>query len=312
MAKSREERKKRKVKKTIIFIVFLSIISAITVFNGVQFASIYKKNRVLLKEKTSIKKEYISLKEKNDKITIEMNEIKDTDNKIKKTKENVFKYAKELEQDIKNGKSNSKIAYLTFDDGPYYLTNDVLKLLKEKKVKATFFTIGANKEKCYDNQAVSCLGTYKKIVDSGHTIANHTYSHAIFYGLYNSTDSFVKEIEKQEKNIKDKTGVTTNIFRFPGGSATAGNLKNGIMSKLRKKGYGWVDWTAQDGDGGELSSTEEAWSIFTSSIDDNIEVVLFHDYNLITYSILPDAIDYLEKNNYIILPLFYDSVMINK
>ena len=36
--------------------------------------------------------------------------------------------------------------------------------------------------------------TYKKIVDNGHTIANHTYSHAIFYGLYNSTDSFINEV----------------------------------------------------------------------------------------------------------------------
>ena len=46
--------------------------------------------------------------------------------------------------------------------------------------------------------------------------------------------------------------------------------------------------------------------------NEDIEVVLFHDYNNITLSILPQAIEYLEKNNYIILPLFYDSVMVNK
>ena len=51
---------------------------------------------------------------------------------------------------------------------------------------------------------------------------------------------------------------------------------------------------------------------FTNSINQNIEVVLFHDYNKITLSILPDAIKYLKDNNYILLPLFYESNMINK
>ena len=44
----------------------------------------------------------------------------------------------------------------------------------------------------------------------------------------------------------------------------------------------------------------------------DIEVVLFHDYNKYTYAILGDAIDYLEKKDYILLPLFYESVMVNK
>ena len=112
--------------------------------------------------------------------------------------------------------------------------------------------------------------------------------------------------------IKKKTGVVTNIMRFPGGSSTAGNLKNNIIKELRKNNYGWVDWTAQDGDGGSLKSATAAWNNFVGSIDENIEVVLFHDYNNITLSILPKAIEYLQSKNYILLPLFYDSVMINK
>ena len=84
------------------------------------------------------------------------------------------------------------------------------------------------------------------------------------------------------------------------------------LEELKKNNYGWVDWTAQDGDGGNLTSKEQAWSIFTSSINENIEVILFHDYNNITLSILPDAIEYLQNNGYIILPLFYESNMVNK
>lgn len=84
------------------------------------------------------------------------------------------------------------------------------------------------------------------------------------------------------------------------------------MNKLRKMNYGWVDWTAQDGDGGELTNSQIAWNNFKNSINEDIEVVLFHDYNTITLSILPKTIDYLEENNYILLPLFYDSIKINK
>ena len=153
---------------------------------------------------------------------------------------------------------------------------------------------------------------YKKIVLDGHTIANHTYSHLIFNGLYSSSTSFINQVVKQEEFIKEKTGVITNIVRFPGGASTAGNLKNDIIKGLREKKYGWVDWSAQDGDGGYLPNKDVAWNNFTNSINQNIEVVLFHDYNKITLSILPDAIKYLKDNNYILLPLFYESNMINK
>ena len=238
-----------------------------------------------------------------------LNNISENTNKLK---EEVFSLASKLEKQIKDGKNTYKIAYLTFDDGPYYLTNQFLDVLDKYNVKGTFFTIGLNKDICFDNTSQSCSGMYKKIVDRGHTIANHTYSHAIFRGLYSSADSFIYQVTLQENKIKDKTGVKTNIVRFPGGSATSGSLKNSIIAKLRSKGYGWVDWTAQDGDGGALANKAEAWKNFTNSINEDIEVVLFHDYNNITLSILPEAIEYLEKNNYIILPLFYDSVMVNK
>ena len=64
---------------------------------------------------------------------------------------------------------NKKIA-LTFDDGPHpYYTEQLLKGLRERGVKATFFITGKNVE------------TYpeivKEIYDDGHLIGNHTYSH---------------------------------------------------------------------------------------------------------------------------------------
>ena len=87
---------------------------------------------------------------------------------------------------------------------------------------------------------------------------------------------------------------------------------NSMIEALRKNGYGWVDWTAQNGDGGSLNNRSVGWKNFTNSINDNIEVVLFHDYNKVTTDMLPDVIKYLQEKNYILLPLFYESVMINK
>jgi len=253
-------------------------------------------------------------KESNNELIKQKEELENLDEKIANIKEEVFTLASQVETKIKNKETSYKIAYLTFDDGPYRLTDTIIATLKKYKVKATFFTIGLNKDVCFDNRNYSCAETYKKIVDNGHTIANHTYSHLIFDGLYNSTDSFISQVKKQEELIKNRTGVTTNILRFPGGASTAAyyGVKNSAIAKLKEMGYGWVDWTAQDGDGGSLTDYNVGWRNFTGSINEDIEVVLFHDYNNTTASLLPKAIEYLENSNYILLPLFYDSIMINK
>ena len=126
----------------------------------------------------------------------------------------------------------------------------------------------------------------------------------------------MRQVKLQQDLIEKRTGIKTNILRFPGGSATARALAknnvNTIMQQLKNNGYGWVDWTAQDGDGGYLTSYDIAWKNFTESIDEDIEVVLFHDYSTVTIAMLPNAIKYLEDRNYILLPLFYESCKVNK
>ena len=235
------------------------------------------------------------------------------DNEINVTKETYFKKIKELEDKILTGESDKKIAYLTFDDGPYYNTYKVLDILDKYNVKATFFTTSINGEYCYDNKSEYCLSLYQEYLKRGHTIANHTYTHGIFKGLYSSTEAFLYAVDMQHDHIYNQTnGYVANILRFPGGSPTAGSLKNSIIEGLRTRGYGWVDWSANDGDGGGLYTYEQAWYKLQSSIDQNIEVILFHDYNGITTDLLPEFIEYLRNNGYILLPLFYESNTINK
>lgn len=309
------EKSSRKTRKSLIIILYIILIisvSYVTINNCLRVSDLKKDNNTLKKEYNSLNDEYKKLASANSDINNKIDEIKNIDQLIFDEKELTFSLASQVEKKIQNKETKYKIAYITFDDGPYYLTNKLLDLLREKQVKVTFFTIGSGKSSCIDNRSFDCTTMYEKEAADNHTMANHTYSHAIFRGLYSSADEFMNQVQKQEDLILEKTGVKTNIIRFPGGSSTAGSKKSAIIEKLREKGYGWVDWTAQDGDGGDLTSKEQAWNTFKNSIDQDIEVILFHDYDTITYSILNDAIDYLENNNYILLPLFYDSVMVNK
>lgn len=280
----------------------------------------YQKRDENLKKKEDINEEYrvlmndetIGEKEVQD-INNKIDELKNIDNTTKDQMKKVFELASQVEKRIQNKQTKYKIAYLTFDDGPYYNTYKVLSILKQYGVKATFFTTNINKEKCFDNRNANCHELYKEYAKANHTIANHTYTHGWNKGLYRSVDTFMDAIKKQEELIKSKTGIVTNIARFPGGSSTPGKTKGAAMKKaLNQNGYGWVDWTAQDGDGGSLNDRATGWRKFTSSIDNPIEVVLFHDYNKVTTNMLPDVIKYLQERNYILLPLFYESVMINK
>ena len=79
-----------------------------------------------------------------------------------------------------------KRAYLTFDDGPSDQTGEILDILKEHNVKATFFVIGRN-ERYYP--------MYKRIVEEGHTLAIHSYSHE-YSTIYASYDNFVNDVEE--------------------------------------------------------------------------------------------------------------------
>ena len=308
------EKSRRKIK--IIFLIFNIILSLGILCFGYKEYNNYKNNKKnnenininyndINKENSNLKQEIIDKKD-------ELNKLNDINKLIQEEKENVFKLASEVEHKIQNNESDKKIVYLTFDDGPYYNTFKILKILKDNKVKATFFTTNVNGTNCFDNSSYNCHSIYKEIAKDNHTIANHTYTHGWNKGLYSSATSFMNALLKQEELIKNYTGLTTNIVRFPGGSVTAKGQKDAIVDELRKHNYGWVDWTAEDGDGRNLSSYNQGWSMLKNTITDNIEVVLLHDYHPITTQILPDLIKDLENNGYIILPLFYESVMINK
>lgn len=308
-----EQRNSRK--NGLIFFITIPLIIILIIMNIYFFKNVSDlkntiKTNTNLKEKKEI--EYNNNLAEIEKTEEEISKIKNIDNEIINAKNQYYQTLKTFEDKVANNEVDYKIAYLTFDDGPYNLTHQFLEILQNYDVRATFFTIGYNKEPCFDDRSKSCADLYAKEASLGHTMANHTYSHLIFYGLYSSTESFMSQVKKQEQLIKEKTGLTTNIVRFPGGISTSKHLKNSIIEQLRNNGYGWVDWTASNGDGGYVPNKETAINNLKKTINEDIEVVLFHDYNYITLSALPEVIEYLRSENYVLLPLFYESRMVNK
>lgn len=109
---------------------------------------------------------------------------------------------------VYDGEGQKKIA-LTFDDGPHpYYTRQLLKGLKERNVKVTFFITGQNVE-AYPE-------IVKEIYADGHLIGNHTYSHIQLTS--GNAESFKQEIVKTNEVIKEVTGEDTIYIRPPYGS----------------------------------------------------------------------------------------------
>ncbi len=133
---------------------------------------------------------------------------------------------------------NPKTMYLTFDDGPTEEnTARVLDILKARNIKATFFLVGENVEK-HPEMA-------KRIVDEGHTIGIHCYSHD-YNALYASVDSYIADFEKAQEVVREATGVEVKLFRFPGGSINGYNKQvyQQIAEEMTQRGYLYYDWNA--------------------------------------------------------------------
>lgn len=166
-----------------------------------------------------------------------------------------------------------KICYLTFDDGPSATTEDILRILRDMNAQATFFVTGTNPE--YNS-------LMKEIVDNGHSIALHTYSHD-YDSIYASEEAYFDDLQKISDLVKSETGVETKVIRFPGGSSNLVSSANeGIMTRLvdevQKKGYAYFDWNADstDATGNDIDPSQLVESA-TASIGEDKVVLLMHD-----------------------------------
>lgn len=187
--------------------------------------------------------------------------------------------------------AKGKTVYLTFDDGPSSYTPQILDTLDKYGVKATFFVKNGGKY----NYAM------KDIVNRGHAIGLHTYSHD-YKKIYSSDTAYFNDLNKISDLVYEQTGVRSQIIRFPGGTSNtvSKNYSKGIMSRLSKsvtqQGYVYFDWNCSNGDADGANTVQEQLNYCTQySKSASTVVVLMHDTKSTTRDALPKIIEYYQS-----------------
>ena len=194
---------------------------------------------------------------------------------------------------------NAGTVYLTFDDGPSLdITPQILDILKENEITATFFVVGYGESK---------EDLIRREYEEGHTIGLHGFSHD--YGaIYQNLDSIMENFYKMETLVEKTTGgYQSKIIRFPGGSSNTVSKSycKGIMTdateRVTEEGYVYFDWNVDSSDAGGAQTAEEVYQNVISGIHPGRNnVVLMHDFsgNTKTLEALQMIINYCKENNY--------------
>lgn len=170
-------------------------------------------------------------------------------------------------------KTEQKTVWLTFDDGPSAMTSDILDVLKEKNVPATFFVIGATTDRGKE--------LYQRILDEGHSLGIHSYSHR-YQQIYASKEAYLDDFNRLSDHIEGITGVKPDIFRFPGGSLNQfadPSVLEEIKKEMKEDGKVWFDWNAlAKDDGASACPAEEMFENILQSAGDKEQIlILMHD-----------------------------------
>lgn len=194
---------------------------------------------------------------------------------------------------------------LTFDDGPSANTDEILDILARYDVKATFFVNG---KPGYEAQ-------YQRIVDEGHTLAMHSYTHK-YQELYSDIDAFAEDFFEIQSYLMDVTGIPCKYYRFPGGSSnTVCNVNmQDCIDFLDEQDIVYFDWNVSSGDATRnyISANQIVNNVMMPVENNNWNtyVVLMHDApgKETTVEALPVIIERLQAMDDVIIVPITDSV----
>lgn len=188
-----------------------------------------------------------------------------------------------------------KTVYLTFDDGPSQNTLQVLDILDEYEIKATFFVVYKNDE--FSNSV------YREIVNRGHQIAVHSTSHD-YKKIYSSVQAFLDDFNIIYNHIYDVTGYETHLFRFPGGSINSYNdgIYMELIAEMTRRGFTYHDWNVSGQDASQKATEESIYTaVTTEARRKDKSIVLLHDSSGKgeTVKALPRIIEDLKNDGYV-------------
>lgn len=267
-------------KKVVIVCVVVLVVIGICVWAGIKTAKMHKGN---LNGNNIVNDNKIVTQNKTKHIAkVNMNPIYTDEGKA--LMNNIYR-------------SEEKVAYLTFDDGPSKtVTPLILDLLKQENIKATFFVLGARAEL---NPEI-----LKREYREGHFIGNHGYSH-IYGNIYATPEAVLEEYNKARETVKNILGTDYegHLFRFPGGS-TGGKykqIKQDAKEILDANNIAYIDWNALSSDAAGAKTKEAIIENTKQTVGSkNSVVILMHDAGdkILTYEALPEVISYLREQGY--------------
>lgn len=196
--------------------------------------------------------------------------------------------------------AEKNVCYLTFDDGPSPVTQQVLDILAENSIKATFFVTGNASELNED--------VLRAAAEAGHTIGVHTWSHE-YETMYSSVEAYLEDFDKMYRKIEEVTGTPPEIFRFAGGSVNVynRNLYTEIAAEMLRRGFTFYDWNAAASDAvsGGLTRQQVVTNVLQSAAGQDRLIVLLHDRpdNATTAAALPAIIEGLRAEGFRFAPL---------
>ena len=228
-----------------------------------------------------------------------------TSDKVDDSDQSVQKEISVLEPEVTTRK-----VYLTFDDGPSIYTDEILDILSDYGVKATFFVVGAVDE--------AYVPMYQRIVEEGHSIGMHSYSHK-YTEIYESLDSLKNDFANIKGLINDETGVECSIYRFPGGSSNSIGKEHiqEYIAYLEEENVTYYDWNISSGDAtGVPISVEDIVKNSTLELEKyNSAYILLHDSSTKknTVEALPQIIERIQAmENTEIVPITEKSVPVQQ
>ncbi len=207
-----------------------------------------------------------------------------------------------VENDFIYNQDLPKSVYLTFDDGPSSLTSQLLDILKEQDIKATFFV---NYSDSLEGQTL-----YKRMISEGHTVGVHSTTHQ-YESIYQTTQTFLDDFAQTAILLQQVTGEKPEIFRFPGGSINSYNraIYQQTIAEMTRRGYTYYDWNvSSDDSNSKVSADEIVYNVLKGVDQFNMSIVLMHDAGnkQETLDALPVIIQNLKQNGYTFAPLTKD------